>query len=87
MPPDHGLGPHDVKHVAPAADEAPKEDPKHAVGVFEPGARDAALQHKDLLAEDCVLDGETIAVRGGRDEQRDQVTEDFHRLRLPGSGH
>jgi hypothetical protein len=48
-------------------------------------ALDAALPHQDRLAQDGVLDGEAIAVRGTRDKQADQVAEDFHRLRLPES--
>jgi len=86
VPPDHGLRLDDEEQIAPSADEAPQEDPEHPVGVFEADALDSTLQDQDLLTQHSVLDGEPIAVRGGRDEQGDQVAEDSHCPRLPGSG-
>lgn len=43
-------------------------------------ARHAALQHQDLLAEDDVLDGDVATVRDGREEEGDQVANEYNEL-------
>ena len=68
-----GVGLDENERVAPFFPESAEENPEHAIGVVDLGALHAALQHRELLAQCEVFQGELVAVKHQRADQDEDV--------------
>ena len=88
VPAQHGLGPDQEEVASPVPVEAADDEPEKLVTGAEAGTALATESDLELLAEEQVLEEETLAAAQGADERHEEEPEEFdHRGRFADRRH